>query len=201
MILDRMMSAYDASRIEHRVIDGFSETVYTAAVNADFMDTLRRSPLARLLFGFRAGAERIAGVARRGASGPPAVPVPPETLRLVDLTDRGDWVKLGEDRPNEVVFGAIGRFWAGETTWERIDASRFSAFGEPGYAKIACNFSFRPYGERRTLVSYEARTQATDGGARTGFLRYWRIVNPFVGVVMRSMLAVVARNAAHGAPV
>jgi hypothetical protein len=200
VILDRVMSAYDTSRIEHRVVDGSPESTYTDAVNADFMDALRTSPLARLLFGVRGGAERVVGLARRNRSGLPAVPVPPERLRLADLSDHGDWIKLAEDRPNEVVFGAIGRFWAGETTWEQVAASGFSDFQEPGYAKIACNFSFRSYGERRTLVSYEARTQATDGAARRGLFRYWRLVDPFVGVVMRAMLRVVARDAERSAP-
>ena len=201
MILDRVMSAYDASRTEHRVVDGTLEQAYEAAVNTDFMDALRTSPFARVLVGVRGGAERIVGATRRSRSGPPAVPVPPETLRLADLSEHGDWVKLGEHRPNEVVFGAIGRFWGGKTTWGEIDAAGFSDYQEPGYAKIACNLSFRPYGERRTIVSYEARTQATDGGARRGFLRYWRLVSPFVGVVMRAMLVVVAREAARGAPI
>jgi hypothetical protein len=200
VILDQVMSAYDASRTEHRVVDGTLEHAYETAVNADFMDALRTSPLTRVLVGVRGGAERIVGAARRSRTGPPAVPVPPETLRIADMSQHGDWVKLGEHYPNEVVFGAIGRFWAGETTWAQIDAAAFSDYQEPGYAKIACNLSFRPYGERRTLVSYEARTQATDGGARRGFLRYWRLVSPFVGVVMRAMLAVMARDAAPGAP-
>lgn len=43
---------------------------------------------------------------------------------------------------------------------------------------------------------YEARTQATDDVARRGFLRYWRPLSPFIGVVMRSQLRVVADSAA-----
>jgi hypothetical protein len=41
------------------------------------------------------------------------------------------------------VFGVVGRLWAGETVWERIDASDFGAFARPRYAKIAGNISFR----------------------------------------------------------
>jgi hypothetical protein len=54
------------------------------------------------------------------------------------------------------------------------------------------------YGSHRTLVSYEARTAATDPASRRAFLRYWRVVSPGVGVVMRSLLRVVAREAADG---
>ena len=83
---------------------------------------------------------------RRRLGGPIAEPPAPETMRLCDLAAHGDWVLLGEDRPREVAFGAIGRFWGGETVWEQIDAGGFAAFAAPGYAKLACNFSLRPYG-------------------------------------------------------
>ena len=49
----------------------------------------------------------------------------------------------------------------------------------------------RPYGDHRTLLTYEARTQATDDAARNAFLRYWRVVTPGVGIVMRAALALM----------
>ena len=75
--------------------------------------------------------------------------------------------------------------------WAQIDAADFEAFTEPGFGKIACNFSLRPYGADRTLVSYECRTLATDETARRGFMRYWRPLAPFIGLVMRSQLRVI----------
>jgi hypothetical protein len=51
--------------------------------------------------------------------------------------------------------------------------------------------------EARTLVSYEARTRASDVAARQAFWRYWRVASPFVGRVMRAQLAVVEREAAR----
>lgn len=111
------------------------------------------------------------------------------------MPEHGDWVRLGEDPPNEFTFGLIGRFWAGTTAFEQIDASAFRSFDSPGYAKISASLSLlRPYGDRRTLLSYEARTQATDETARRAFLRYWTLVSPGVGVVMRSLLALVAQE-------
>jgi hypothetical protein len=63
--------------------------------------------------------------------------------------------------------------------------------GEDGFGRIACNFSLRSYGADRTLVTYECRTLATDSAARRGFMRYWRPLAPFIGLVMRSQLHVV----------
>ena len=46
-------------------------------------------------------------------------------------------------------------------------------------------------------LTYEARTAATDAASRRGFQRYWRVVAPFVGIVMRAQLSVIARNVAR----
>jgi hypothetical protein len=91
--------------------------------------------------------------------------------------------------------GAIGRFWGGETAWVQIDAPEFQSFDRPRNAKIACNISLRPYGDRRTLTTYEARTRATDEAARRAFLCYWTFVSPGVGIVMRSTLSVISQEA------
>jgi hypothetical protein len=192
VLLDSLLPEFDVTRIEHRVIDGRPAGVYEVAIHADFLDAVRRRRIVRGLFGLRAAAERVAAAARRSqAVGPPE----PVALRLAEMPEHGDWVRLGEDPPNEFAFGVIGRFWGGETVWRQIDSSAFMSFDISGYARIAANLSLRPYGERRTLLSYEARTEATDEAARRAFLRYWTVVLPGVGVVMRSLLAVIADEA------
>jgi len=196
MLLDRLMPEFDATRIEHRVIEGRPAAVYDAAIHADLLGVARQSPIVRGLFGLRSAAEHAVAAARRS---PFVHPPEPTALRLSDLSEQGDWVRLGEDPPNEFAFGAIGRFWAGETAWREIDALAFAAFAGPGYAKIGCNLSLRAYGEHRTLLSYEARTQATDDRARRAFLRYWLVVSPGVGIVMRSTLAFIAQSVGHSA--
>jgi hypothetical protein len=193
MLIDRLMPAYDAVRAEHRIIPGDVATVYTATRHADFIRAWRGSAAVRLLFAARGLGERaislIAGHEQRE-------PPPPESMRLADMPAYGDWVLLGEDPPHEIAFGVVGRFWAGETVWAQIDAAEFETFAEPGFGKIACNFSLRPYGPDRTLVTYECRTLATDETARRGFMRYWRPLAPFIGLVMRSQLRVIEAEAA-----
>jgi hypothetical protein len=112
-------------------------------------------------------------------------------MRLAELPTRGEVVLLGIDPPREVTFGMIGRFWAGETAWEEIGAADFAGFERPGFGKVACSFSLRPYGRDRTLVTYECRTKTTDEQARREFLRYWRPLAPFIGVVLRAQLAAI----------
>jgi hypothetical protein len=171
--------------------------VYEIVLRADFMRAWRESAAVQVLFALRSLAERLVARTRLPDADPPV-------LRLADMPDAGEWVLLGTDPPNEVAFGAAGRFWAGETVWDGIEAAGFADYDRPGRATIACNISLRRYGEGRTLVSYEARTRATDADARRGFRRYWWIVSPFVGIVMRSMLRVIERDtraaAAGGGP-
>lgn len=192
MLLDELLPRFDATRIEHRVIEGAPRAVYEAVIEADFLQTWRNSTTLRLLFAARSSAEGLIARARGRQFVEP--PTPP-SLRLADMPTRGDWVRLGEIPPREIAFGVIGRFWGGETVWEQIDATDFMSFAGSGFAKIGCNFSLRPYGTR-TLVSYEARTQATDADSRRAFLRYWNAVSAGVGVVMRAQLKSVEHEAA-----
>jgi hypothetical protein len=188
MLLDSFMLKFDATRIEHRVIDARPADVYEAAIHSDLTGVLLRSHVVSAFFGLRAAGERLVSMASGSQQA-----APPEngSMRLSELPDRGGWIRLGDDSPREFVFGAVGRFWAGQTSWADVVSHDFVAFGEPGYARIAANLSVRSYGDRRALLSYEARTQATDDAARRAFMRYWRLVSPGAGVVMRSALALI----------
>ena len=180
MLIERLIPEYDAVRAEHRLVPGNMETVYRAARDADFARAGRDNPPVRALFAVRSLAERAASALRDR----PCRPQPEVArLRLADLPASGEWVLLGESPPREIAFGAIGRFWAGETVWERIEGSDFTAWNRAGFARIACNLSLRPYGAAQVLVSYECRTAATDAASRRAFLRYWRPLSPFIGVV------------------
>lgn len=193
MLIDRLAPNADGVRTEHAIVAGAPDAVYPCVVEADFVRAVNENRAVRSLVALRSGAERVLA-AVRGRE--PVASPPADVLRLRDLPDEGEWVLLGEDRPAEIAFGAIGRFWGGETSWEPIRSADFELFNRPGFAKIACAFSLRRYGAARTLLSYEARTTAIGEEARRGFCRYWRVVSPFVGVVMRSQLRVIARDAA-----
>jgi hypothetical protein len=192
MLIEDALPEFDAVRREHRVVPGRRDDVWDAVCGADFLDAARGNPIVYGLFELRTVAERVVTAAQGKRYTEP--PVPP-SLRLRDMEERGEWVVLGKDAPREIAFGAVGHFWSGETAWEEIDAAGFAAFDRPGYARIACNFSLRPYGSDATLVTYEVRTQATDESARKAFLRYWRPLAPAIGVVLRAQLGVIATTA------
>jgi hypothetical protein len=192
MQLDWLLPEFDATLIEHRVVSGDPETVYRAVTGVDLAAIARHNPAVRGLFATRTAAERIIGALTDRPTAPAAAA--DEPIRLGDLPEHGEWVNLGADPPREICFGVIGRFWAGETVWETIDADRFIAFDRPGLAKIACGITLRPYGSARTLVSYEARTLGLDAESSAMFLRYWRLVWPGIAIVMRAFLRAVAEE-------
>jgi hypothetical protein len=191
LMLDWLLPEFDATIVEHRIVEGDPESVYRAVAGVDMVEIPIAYPAVRALFAARGAAERLVR-ALLGRPTPTEEPAGP--MRLGDMPEIGEWVKLADEPPRELAVGVIGRFWAGETVWRTIDAHEFVAFDQPGFAKIACSVSLRPYGTARTLVSYEARTQALDADSRAHFLRYWRVVRPGVAIVMRAFLHAVAEE-------
>jgi hypothetical protein len=196
-MLDWLLPDFDATIVEHEVIAGDPESIYRVVKAVDMAEIPKHYAAVRVLFAARGAAERLVN-ALLGRTAPP--PVPEGALRLCDMPEHGDWVKLADEPPDEFAFGVVGRFWGGETVWETIDADRFVAFDRPGFAKIGCSISLRPYGTAHTLVSYEARTQALDPESRAHVLRYWRVVRPGVAIVMRAFLHAVAKEVSDANP-
>ncbi|GAY13516.1 hypothetical protein [Mycobacterium sp. shizuoka-1] len=102
---------------------------------------------------------------------------------------------LGERDGAEIAFGAVGRFWQPVIEWRSVDPTTFRGFDEPGWGKIAANFSVRPYGPGATLLSYECRTATTDPRSRRRFARYWWLIRPFVAHILRATLRQIKANA------
>lgn len=191
MLIDELLPAFDATIIEHVVIDAPPEAVYEAAREMDFLQV--HSPMLDAIMLARGLPARIGHMLRDGPA-----PPPPPAMRLADMFDGSadvevlpGWVALGEVPGKELVFGAVGKVWQPDIDWKTVAADAFQDFAEPDYAKIAVGFSIRGYGSDRTLLSYEARTAGTDAGARRKFLRYWWLVRRFVGVVMRAAATTV----------
>jgi hypothetical protein len=194
-LLDALMPTWDATRVEWCLVTAPPCVVYNTAIGTDLLDVVREHRAVRALFAARAGLERAASLVRLRRAPAPE----PASMRLRDLPHEGEWILLGSAPRNEITFGAVGRFWAGETRWETIDAPTFETFDRPGFAKIGCNLLLRSLEDGRTAIAYEARTRATDDAARRAFRRYWLVASPFVGVVMRSTLGLIARRSLEAA--
>jgi hypothetical protein len=174
--------------VEHRIVEAEPKAVIEAARDLDFMAV--HTPLLDAAFWVRTLPARMRGR---------FVPAPPH-VRLTGGADGGmpGWLLLGERPGEEIAFGSVGVFWHSEIRWEGVGPEEFATFTKPGYGKIACNFSVRPYGADRTVLSFDCRVATTDEHSRRGFRRYWTVVRPFVGHVMRAALATIAENASRG---
>ena len=182
MLLDVAMPSSDVSLAEHILVHADPATTFASARGLDFLRV--RTPLLLAAMWVRGLPARVTGKAEE---------VPP-TLALADGGLPG-WVILGERPGSEIAFGAVGVFWRPQIEWHDVARDDFATFAEPGFGKIACNFSVRPYGEGATLLSYECRTATTDEESRRAFARYWRLIRPFVAHIIRATVRTIRDDA------
>jgi len=143
--------------------------------------------LVRLLFAVRSIPARVGG--KRGLPSEKA-----ESL-YEQMLDFG-FVLLAEELGRELVFGGIGQMFKASGGLKPVfrDADEFVAFGEPGYAKVAMNFSVGRV-DGSTELCTETRVLATDAASRRRFGRYWWLIRPGSALVRRSWLGAAKRRA------
>ena len=105
-------------------------------------------------------------------------------------------VLLGARPPEEVLAGAIGRFWrlAGNEPVAFGSPEEFPTFTEPGFAKAVVGFRLDPRGAE-ILLTTETRFVATDEATRRLMSRYWRIIRPGSNLIRTEWLRAIRRRA------
>jgi hypothetical protein len=190
LLLDRYLPVFDFTRVEHVLVDADGVATWNALMALDLLEV--HTPLLDAAFWARGVPERLAVAIGRT---PEPAPLPPAVRLSDDRPGLPGWLGLGTLPGREVAFGAVGRFWQPTIAWQDVDSPEaFAAWDDPAWGRIAASFSLRPYG-RRTLLTYEARTAVPDPGARRRFARYWLLVRPFVGHIMRATLGTVREEA------
>jgi hypothetical protein len=185
LLIDKAMPSWDVTIAEHVVVRAAPAATFLAARELDFLTV--RTPLLSAAMWVRGFPDRLRG----------RKPDVPPRLVLSDGAGLPGWLVLGEAPGREIVFGAVGTFWQPNIEWRDVPVAQFADFAQPGFGKIAANFSVRPYGQHATLLTYECRTTTTDSHSRRRFARYWRLVRPFVGHIMRATLYSI-RDQAEG---
>ncbi|WP_370962535.1 hypothetical protein [Amycolatopsis sp. cg9] len=192
LLIDRFLPRFDVTLAEHVVVDAGAEATWRAVRELDL--TRVHTPLVDAAMSVRGVP---AALARRFGGAEPAEP-PAELKLFGGGSGLPGWLFLGETPGREVVLGAVGRFWQPDIEWYDVTGMTpdgFAAFAEPGWGRIAAGFSLRPYGQGRTLLSYEARTATADPGSARRFARYWWLVRPFARTIMRAALTAVREQA------
>jgi hypothetical protein len=112
-----------------------------------------------------------------------------------------DFVALGRRGDEALAYGLAGRFWEpGYGLQPLADAEAFSAFAQPGTAKLLLAFEARREADH-TRLSTLTRVFCTDEAARRRLLPYWAVIRPVSGLIRRRILADIRRaaEAAHDA--
>ncbi|WAJ45447.1 hypothetical protein OK015_02675 [Mycobacterium sp. Aquia_216] len=187
MRIESAAPTFDAMIVEHAVVAADPATTLQAAKSLDFLSV--RTPLLAASMWLRVLPSRLRG----------KVAPPPPRLVVAEGVGLPGWLLLGEQPDREIAFGAVGKFWQPVIEWRDVAPAEFAAFAEPGWGKIAANFSVVPYGASHTLLSYQCRTVTTDLDSRRRFRRYWWLVRPFVAHIMCATLNTIKSDAEQAA--
>jgi hypothetical protein len=182
--LDEFLPEYDVNEI-HATHVAASPPEVLAAVRAL---TSREVRLATVLMSLRALPAAILRPRGRWGRSDRILDAP-----LLDHFTNGGFVVLAE-RPDELVLGAVGRFWKLDGEVRRVSPDEFVTFDEPGFAKAVVNFDAQPAGGG-TVLTTETRVKLTDDAARRTFRRYWRIVMPGSALIRRAWLRAIRKRA------
>lgn len=185
-VLDTHLPIYDVALTEHLIVQADASAVFRSARDLDFLSV--RTPLLAAAFFVRGIPARLSGNTPRNL---------PALRLFADPSSAGlpGWLVLGQVPDREIAFGAVGKFWQPDIEWRDVPVEEFAGFGEPGWGKIGCHFLVRPNGPGRSVLSYECRTATTDTESRTKMMRYWWLIRPFVGHVMRATVRTIAADA------
>ena len=119
--------------------------------------------------------------------------LPSKNLSLSRL-DELKFRLVGENRPDEVVFGLIGQFWTPNGELQQFEPEDFEAFDEPGFAKCVWGFALEETAKGIELTT-ETRVKCTDETSRYYFDWYWAFVRPFSGWTRKEILDLIKRHA------
>lgn len=101
---------------------------------------------------------------------------------------------LEDDAPRHLAIGLQGRFWQLDGGLLATPPEGFRAPVPQGVARVLWTFHAVPEGSG-THLHTTTFVACGDPATRRRFLRYWRVVGPFSGLIRRLMLAEVAREA------
>jgi hypothetical protein len=182
MPLDEFLPHYDVREVHSTAVAAAPERVIEAARELTWRDV----PLFAALMALRSLPALLAGH-RPSASHP-----------IVEDFRRAGFVALAE-RPDELVFGAIGQFWMPTGGLRVVAPAEFRDLDVPGFAKTVFNFRAEPGPNGSvapsTRLTTETRVLAADDSARRSFLRYWRVIHPGSALIRRVWLRAIRARA------
>lgn len=144
---------------------------------------IQRSPLVRAIFAVRTLPAQLGGAPARQ----------PESL--LSETQALGWRILAETPGRSIVLGAVTQPWRAAVRFRGLDPDAFTAFAEPGYARIVWSLEAIPSSATTSRFRTETRVDTTDPAARARFRAYWAALSPGILLIRRASLDLVKREA------
>jgi hypothetical protein len=139
--------------------------------------------IARLLFSLRTIPELLNRALSKNSKGAGA------RARIDDFTGKGKGFQILSEAPGqEIIVGAIGKFWKGKIDFIEPAATAFASFKEAGYGKVAWSLRVDPDSHGGSWISWELKVDATDDASWKAFSAYWRLIGPFSHFLRRLAL-------------
>jgi hypothetical protein len=188
LLIDRQLPQFQARTFSALVVDASTERTYQAIRALDPDQVGQTVPFMQLMVRLRGLPARLGRAPRRA--------IEPASQALTSEQYRQAFLLIDEEPGTEFVIGMIGKFMSPtQMEFHRFDPPQFAGFGEPGYGKVVTSFLVLPYGSGRSLLCTETRTATTDPASARRFRRYWAVVGPFAGYIMRHWLTLAKQHA------
>ncbi|HEY7636278.1 MAG TPA: hypothetical protein VH763_12065 [Gemmatimonadales bacterium] len=178
-LLDRFLPIYEVGERHQTIVRAPASITYEAARELD----LQESGLIRAIF---AGRELL--MRAKPARPQTAGPFLQQVLAL-------GWGILADEPGHELVLGAVTQPWKANVSFRSLPPEEFTAFHEPGYAKIAWTLAVEPVEGGSSVFRTETRVATTDPSSRARFRRYWSVFSPGILLIRWETLRLVKRNA------
>ena len=158
-----------------------ADVTFAAAREVSFHD----SPLVRLIFALREMPLRLTG----------ALVAPLQHGPTLEEVVALGWRQIGEVPGRGIVMGAVTQPWKQNVEFHGLPPEEFTAFREPGYAKIAWTLEVDPISAVSSVFRTETRVTTTDPTSREKFRRYWSFLSPGIIIIRYEMLRLVKTEA------
>ncbi|HEY2856272.1 MAG TPA: hypothetical protein VGJ18_25755 [Gemmatimonadaceae bacterium] len=190
MLLDALMPVYDVAEHHQTVVRAEPATVFAAIKSFD----LSNSPVTRVLLFARAVPAILGALVRSPRDVLAESRLRRAELRFADF-ERAGFKVVAERAPEELVIGALGKFWKVRSALRMdMSAAHFASGPPPGYALAGWNFTVEPRHDGTSQLRTETRVWCAPE-VRAKFRVYWLVIRPGSGLIRREILRVIRREA------